>query len=111
MSHETLRRYAFRVDDFAALVAKRLAMNEGALRKCLWDDSGGEFYFNPKTRKVGRSDEDGRLKPMFVQFVLEQIWSVAGAFLTEPDADKVSPARPPCSERASQTSNPLSIRL
>ena len=27
-------------------------MNEGALRKCLWDPDGGDFYFNPKTKKV-----------------------------------------------------------
>ncbi len=44
------------------------------LERVLW----GNFYLDPKTRKVlGPKHLKGRpLKPIFVQLVLEQIWAV-----------------------------------
>jgi ribosome assembly protein 1 len=46
----------------------------------------GDFYLDPKTKRVvshkhlrGRS-----LKPLFVQFVLENIWAVYDAVLLNP---------------------------
>lgn len=66
--------WAFRVGKFAQLYAQKLKIEEGKLRKVLW----GDYYLDPKTKRVvshkklaGRS-----LKPMFVQFVLENIWRV-----------------------------------
>ena len=66
--------WAFRVGKFAQLYAEKLKISEGKLRRVLW----GDFYLDPKTKRVvshrklaGRS-----LKPMFVQFVLENIWRV-----------------------------------
>jgi ribosome assembly protein 1 len=66
--------WAFRVGKFAQLYAEKLKIEEGKLRKVLW----GDFYLDPKTKRVvshrklaGRS-----LKPMFVQFVLDNIWRV-----------------------------------
>jgi ribosome assembly protein 1 len=66
--------WAFRVGKFAQLYAEKLKIEESKLRRVLW----GDFYLDPKTKRVvshrklaGRS-----LKPMFVQFVLENIWRV-----------------------------------
>lgn len=66
--------WAFRVGKFAQLYAEKLKISEPKLRRVLW----GDFYLDPKTKRVvshrklaGRS-----LKPMFVQFVLENIWRV-----------------------------------
>jgi ribosome assembly protein 1 len=66
--------WAFRLGKFARLYADKLGIKESNLRKVLW----GEWYLDPKTKRVvGRKKLAGRpLKPMFVQFVLENIWRV-----------------------------------
>lgn len=38
--------------------------------------------------QVGRKSENGKLKPMFVQFILDQVWAVHKAVLLEPDQDQ-----------------------
>jgi ribosome assembly protein 1 len=80
--------WAFRLDDFARLISKKLGMNEKALRRALWPDDKGDYFFNAKEKKVTRDDLDGRLKPMFIQFVLDQIWAVYNAVLLQPDAER-----------------------
>lgn len=66
--------WAFTVRQFASLYEKKLGMKRSAMEKVLW----GDFYLDPKTRKVlAQKHLKGRnLKPMFVQLVLEQIWAV-----------------------------------
>lgn len=62
------------IQQFATIYAQRLGFKESTLRKCLW----GDFYFDPKTKRVlGHKHLKGRaLKPMFVQLVLENIWAI-----------------------------------
>ncbi|KAL0262824.1 Cytoplasmic GTPase/eEF2-like protein (ribosomal biogenesis) [Diplodia seriata] len=66
--------WAFTVKQFAALYERKLGIKRSALEKVLW----GDFYLDPKTKKVlGSKHLKGRaLKPIFVQLVLEQIWAV-----------------------------------
>lgn len=66
--------WAFRIGKFAQLYAKKLGINEGNLRKALW----GDFYLDPKSKRVvsHRQLKGRRLKPLFVQFVLDNIWAV-----------------------------------
>lgn len=67
--------WAFRLGTFAQLYARKLGVNEANLRRALW----GDFYLDPKTKRViSHSQLKGRthLKPLFVQFVLENIWAV-----------------------------------
>jgi ribosome assembly protein 1 len=66
--------WAFRVGKFSQLYAKKLGVNETNLRKALW----GDFYLDPKTKRVvsHRQLKGRNLKPLFVQFVLENIWAV-----------------------------------
>lgn len=65
--------WAFTVRQFAGLYEKKLGIKRSVLEKVLW----GNFYFDPKTKKVlGPQHLKGRaLKPIFVQLVLEQIWA------------------------------------
>ncbi|KAI0834841.1 P-loop containing nucleoside triphosphate hydrolase protein [Hypoxylon sp. FL0890] len=65
--------WAFTVRQFAGLYEKKLGIKRSIMEKVLW----GDFYLDPKTKKVlGRKHLKGRnLKPMFVQLVLEQIWA------------------------------------
>jgi ribosome assembly protein 1 len=66
--------WAFTVRQFASLYEKKLGIKRNVMEKVLW----GDFYLDPKTKKVlGSKHLKGRvLKPMFVQLVLEQIWAV-----------------------------------
>ena len=71
--------WAFRIGQFAQIHAKRLGIREGNLRKVLW----GDFYLDPKTKRVLSRKHLGKrsLKPMFVQFVLENLWAVYDGIL------------------------------
>ena len=73
--------WAFRVGKFARLYADKLGIKESNLKRVLW----GDWYLDPKTKRVvGRKKLAGRnLKPMFVQFVLENIWRVYDTLLGE----------------------------
>jgi len=66
--------WAFTPRQFAAIYDKKLGMKREILEKTLW----GDFYLDPKTKRVlGSKHLKGRnLKPMFVQLVLEPIWAV-----------------------------------
>jgi ribosome assembly protein 1 len=73
--------WAFRLGKFARLYGEKLGIKEANLRRVLW----GDWYLDPKTKRVvGRKKLAGRnLKPMFVQFVLENIWRVYQTVLDE----------------------------
>lgn len=79
--------WAFRLGKFARLYGDKLGIKEANLRKVLW----GDWYLDPKTKRVvGRKKLAGRnLKPMFVQFVLENIWRVYNTVLDEYNPDAV----------------------
>jgi ribosome assembly protein 1 len=74
--------WGFRVAKFAQIFAVKLGIRESNFKRTLW----GDFYLDPKMKRVishkhlrGRS-----LKPLFVQFVLENIWAVYDAVLLNP---------------------------
>lgn len=74
--------WGFRIGKFAQLYAKKLGMKEVNLRRVLW----GDYYLDPKTKRViGYKHLKGRaLKPLFVQFVLENIWAVYDGVVSNP---------------------------
>jgi ribosome assembly protein 1 len=80
--------WGFRVGNFAQLYSAKLAFKEANLRRVLW----GDFYLDPKTKKViSHKHLRGRaLKPLFVQFVLENIWAVYDAVVMNPNTEKVA---------------------
>ncbi|KAI1608183.1 elongation factor EF-2 [Exophiala viscosa] len=69
--------WAFTIRQFAGIYEKKLGIKRSVLEKVLW----GEFYLDPKTKKVlGAKHLKGRsLKPIFVQLVLEPIWQAYDA--------------------------------
>ncbi|KAK7056676.1 Cytoplasmic GTPase/eEF2-like protein (ribosomal biogenesis) [Paramarasmius palmivorus] len=80
--------WGFRVGKFAQLYATKLGIKEGNLRRVLW----GDFFLDPKTKRViSYKHLRGRaLKPLFVQFVLENIWAVYDAVVLNPNSEKVT---------------------
>ncbi|KAH9942913.1 P-loop containing nucleoside triphosphate hydrolase protein [Amylocystis lapponica] len=80
--------WGFRIGKFAHLFAVKLGVKEANLRTVLW----GDFYMDPKTKRViSYKHLRGRaLKPLFVQFVLDNIWAVYDAVIINPNPDKVT---------------------
>ncbi|GAA5885129.1 hypothetical protein JCM6882_007242 [Rhodosporidiobolus microsporus] len=81
--------WAFRISRFAQLYAAKLGMSEANLNKVLW----GEWYLDPKTKRVlsrKKMEKEGKkLKPLFVQFVLENIWGVYDAVVLNNNPVKI----------------------
>lgn len=63
------------IEDFAKLYAEKLGVNVKVLQKTLW----GDFYLHAKTKRVMKGAQEKAKKPLFVQFVLENIWAVYDA--------------------------------
>lgn len=54
------------------MYAEKLGVNEKVLQKTLW----GDFYLHAKTKRVMKGAQEKAKKPLFVQFVLENLWAV-----------------------------------
>ncbi|EAU85947.2 translation elongation factor 2 [Coprinopsis cinerea okayama7 len=80
--------WGFRVGKFAQLYAQKLGVKEANLRRVLW----GDYFLDPKTKRViSHKHLRGRnLKPLFVQFVLENVWAVYDAVVINPNPEKVT---------------------
>lgn len=74
--------WGFRVIKFAQLYGAKMGMKEANLRKVIW----GDYYLDPKTKKIiSYKHLRGRaLKPLFVQFVLDNLWAVYDAVVIDP---------------------------
>lgn len=79
--------WAFRLDNFSRLYASKLGVDENALLKCLW----GDYYLDPKTKRaIGSKGLKGRnLKPMFVQFILDNLWNVYDTILESGNVEQI----------------------
>lgn len=68
--------WAFRIDTFAKLIASKMGAKPESLQKVLW----GSWTYSPKAKRATRiAADDTKTKPMFVQFILEQIWKAYDA--------------------------------
>lgn len=80
-------KWAVNLTDFARLIVEKLELPQKSLshmRKALW---GGYFYSHKqKCVKICKDDE----MPMFVEFVIKQIYSIYNFILLEYDAAKVN---------------------
>ncbi|CAG8453155.1 2691_t:CDS:10 [Ambispora leptoticha] len=79
--------WAFRVEQFAEIYASKLNIKMNLLRKILW----GDYYLDPKTKRILQNKHlKGRhLKPMFVQFVLDNIWAIYDAVILNNNREKI----------------------
>ncbi|KAH3685679.1 hypothetical protein WICPIJ_003363 [Wickerhamomyces pijperi] len=66
--------WGFNISQFARFYETKLGIKRENLQKVLW----GDFYLDPKTKKVINSKGlKGRtLKPLFVSLVLENVWKI-----------------------------------
>lgn len=63
---------ANRVKDFAKVLSEKMGISDTVLNKTLW----GDFYLNSKTKRIMKGAQEKAKKPLFVQMVLENLWSV-----------------------------------
>ncbi|KAJ1976721.1 Cytoplasmic GTPase/eEF2-like protein (ribosomal biogenesis) [Dimargaris xerosporica] len=79
--------WAFGIRHFARLYAAKLKVKESLLATTLW----GDYYFDPKAKRIiPHKQLRGRnLKPMFVQFALDNIWTVYESAVVQPSPEKV----------------------
>jgi len=84
--------WGFRIGKFAQLYASKLGIREANFKRVLW----GDFYLDTKTKRViNHKQLKGRnLKPLFVQFVLENIWAVYDAIMMNPYERSILSADP-----------------
>jgi len=64
--------FVCRISDFARIFSQKLGYSQTVLNKTLW----GDFYMNTKAKRIMRGAQEKAKKPLFVQVVLDNIWSV-----------------------------------
>ncbi|XP_055900516.1 elongation factor-like GTPase 1 [Biomphalaria glabrata] len=74
--------WGFRLGDFTHLYATKLGVEEEILHKTMW----GDYYINMKAKRIMKGAQSNGKKPLFVQFVLDNIWSAYDAVLEKKDA-------------------------
>ncbi|GAA6010895.1 hypothetical protein JCM11491_004589 [Sporobolomyces phaffii] len=81
--------WAFRISRFAELYSSKLGMSEKVLGKVLW----GDWYLDVKNKRVlnrKKMEQSGKkLKPLFVQFILDNIWAAYDAVVLNNNPVKV----------------------
>ncbi|VEU20249.1 DEKNAAC101191 [Brettanomyces naardenensis] len=79
--------WGFNVAQFAVIYERKLGVAREKLQKYLW----GDYYLDPKTKKIITSKglKGRNLKPMFVMFVLENIWYVYNVAVLNRDQEKL----------------------
>ena len=67
--------WGFTCGQFAEIFSKKTGISKDVLLKTLW----GDYYLNSKTKRIMHGAQAKGKKPLFVQIVLENIWSVYDA--------------------------------
>ncbi|XP_073160184.1 elongation factor-like GTPase 1 isoform X3 [Lepidochelys kempii] len=76
--------WGFGIEHFAKLYSQKIGIKHGVLLKTLW----GDYYLNAKAKKIMKGDQSKGKKPLFVQLVLDNIWSLYEAVLKR-DKEKI----------------------
>lgn len=76
--------WAFRIRDFAEMYASKLNVDANKLEQVLW----GDYYYNTKKQECIKGAQERAKKPMFVQFVLENIWNLYETISVRKDKEK-----------------------
>ncbi|XP_060064099.1 elongation factor-like GTPase 1 [Ylistrum balloti] len=75
--------WGFTINHFAEIFSKKLGIKKEVLQKTLW----GDFYLNSKTKRIMKGAQSKVKKPLFVQFILENIWAVYESVSVKRDAE------------------------
>ncbi|XP_006142720.1 elongation factor-like GTPase 1 isoform X2 [Tupaia chinensis] len=76
--------WGFGIEQFATIYSQKIGIKKEVLLKTLW----GDYYINMKAKKIMKVDQAKGKKPLFVQLILENIWSLYDAVLKK-DKEKI----------------------
>lgn len=76
--------WGFGIEHFAKIYSQKTGIRKEVLLKTLW----GDYYINMKAKKIMKVDQAKGKKPLFVQLILENIWSLYDAVLKK-DKEKL----------------------
>jgi ribosome assembly protein 1 len=77
--------WGFTLESFSDLLSKSTGFKREVITKLLW----GEYYFNKSTKKVHKTKINNNSKPMFVEFVLNNIYKLYNLALIDKNLDAV----------------------
>ncbi|KAF3687048.1 Elongation factor-like GTPase 1 [Channa argus] len=77
--------WGFSIQQFAHIYSQKMGIKKEVLLKTLW----GDFYLIAKAKKIMKGAQAKGKKPLFVQFVLDNIWSLYDAVVIRRDKEKV----------------------
>jgi ribosome assembly protein 1 len=80
--------WAFNLSTFADILHKKIGVKKEAIEKLLW----GDYYFHAKTKKVYKEKIHENSRPMFVEFVLENIYKLYNLVYYEKNVEKITKA-------------------
>ncbi|XP_075129527.1 elongation factor-like GTPase 1 [Leptodactylus fuscus] len=69
--------WGFTIDHFAQLYSQKVGIKSAVLLKTLW----GDYYLNTKAKKIMKGAQSKGKKPLFVQFILDNMWSLYDAVM------------------------------
>ncbi|XP_037365866.1 elongation factor-like GTPase 1 isoform X2 [Talpa occidentalis] len=76
--------WGFGIEHFASIYSQKIGIKKEVLMRTLW----GDYYINSKAKKIMKVDQAKGKKPLFVQLILENLWSLYDAVLTK-DKEKI----------------------
>uniref|UniRef100_A0A5G2QUA0 Elongation factor-like 1 n=1 Tax=Sus scrofa TaxID=9823 RepID=A0A5G2QUA0_PIG len=76
--------WGFGIEHFAKIYSQKTGIRKEVLLKTLW----GDYYINMKAKKIMKVDQAKGKKPLFVQLILGNIWSLYDAVLKK-DKEKI----------------------
>lgn len=77
--------WGFSIQTFASIYSQKMGIKADVLQKTLW----GDFYLNTKAKRIMKGAQAKGKKPLFVQLVLDNIWSLYDAVVIRRDKEKV----------------------
>uniref|UniRef100_A0AAY4BDA4 Elongation factor-like 1 n=1 Tax=Denticeps clupeoides TaxID=299321 RepID=A0AAY4BDA4_9TELE len=77
--------WGFSIHQFAQIYSQKMGIRVEVLLKTLW----GDFYLNAKAKKIMKGAQSKGKKPLFVQLVLDNLWSLYDAIVMKRDKEKV----------------------
>lgn len=78
--------WAFSLATFAKIYSDKLGFNVKVLQKTLW----GDYFINAKAKKIMKGALAKAKKPLFVQMILENIWSVYECVVVRKDKERLA---------------------
>ncbi|XP_014600269.1 PREDICTED: elongation factor Tu GTP-binding domain-containing protein 1 [Polistes canadensis] len=77
--------WGFSIKEFAQFFSTKLGFSKKVLLKTLW----GDYYLNSKTKRIMKGAQEKAKKPLFVQLILDNLWTLYETIVVRKDKDKI----------------------